>query len=39
MRLEPAAAAVEQLVARPHLAGDLLVIEGVGDIGIGVAGR
>ena len=32
------AQAVEQPVARPHLAGDLLVVEGIGDIGIRMLG-
>ena len=35
---EPPATAFEQLVARPHFAGDLLVIEGGGDIGLRVLG-
>ena len=38
MCCESSAAAFEQAVARPHLAGDLLVIEGVGDVGLGVLG-
>ena len=31
---EAAAQAVEQAVARPDLAGDLLVVESIGDIGV-----
>ena len=35
---EAAAQAVEQAVARPELAGDLLVIESIGDIGVRMFG-
>ena len=35
---EAAAQAVEQAVARPDLAGDLLVIESIGDIGVRMLG-